>query len=169
MKKILIPGIALAVFMLTMDTLKFTHHFPTDTILVFLLTMISGFGSVFLIMTWVKKKYYSGSITFKEAFSSVAYIALFACMLAGVCAFVFFKTNQDTLAAYVQGELPKAKQRLLDMQGSVPANFEEQTKWLYNPALQASAYLVWYIILLLFTLLSAAILKNKKQDGEIVS
>ena len=69
MKKIIIPGITLAVFMLMMDALKFTHHFPTDEMTVILLTIVSGFTSIFLIMLWIKKKYYfNPSLSIKLSF-----------------------------------------------------------------------------------------------------
>lgn len=167
MKKILLPGIAFALFMLMLDTLRFTHHLPENTTIAFLLQIAGGFVPIFLIMIWVKRKYYTNNITFKEAFSSVAFIAAFACVLAGVIAFIILKFNQAELTDFVAKEIPKAKQRLLDTTGSVPLGFEDRMKHMIRPEVQAMFYLVWMVILLLFTLISATILKNNKQDTTV--
>ncbi len=66
------------------------------------------------------------------------------------------------LEAFVKDALQTERQRIVDTKGSLPAGFDEQTKYAYNPALQASAYIVWLIILLLFSLISAAILPDVK-------
>ncbi|HKR03665.1 MAG TPA: DUF4199 domain-containing protein [Bacteroidia bacterium] len=163
MKRILIPGLILAAIVHLEYIFILMNILPSNgiTALIFLLI---DFMIFFLFLKWVKRKYYSNDITFKQVFSNGICIGVLATVLLSAFIFVFLSyIDRSVLETFKKMVEEESKQDAINLQGSISASDEKSIKAL-TPTFLALNSLIGIIWWILFSLISAPILKTKKPE-----
>lgn len=165
MKKILIPGLVFSAFIILMYLLMLNQSTGLNAIPLVGMKLGLEFVAFLLLMFWVKRIYYQNNITFKDAFTTGSLIGIFASLLLCVVVFVFIKYRPNASESLMHNS-QEIKQHAIEKFGYVPADFDKKTNFELSPAKQALNRLSGIFFFLLFSLISATILKNKKPTEE---
>ncbi|HKR03664.1 MAG TPA: DUF4199 domain-containing protein [Bacteroidia bacterium] len=164
MKKILIPGLILAAYMGLLVTIQMMQLLPQNgsaPLIMTLIILLVDFFVLFSLLKWVKRKYYSDNITFKEVFSNGVFIGVFATVLVSVCVFVFLSYIDPSAMEIIKKITEEQKQKAIERVGSLPPSQEKLMNATQTPIAQALGVLSLIILWVLFSLISAAMLKTK--------
>ena len=168
MKKILIPSVILATFLFVSYLWMSSRLADSELIITFCLRSGAHFIISLLLMIWVKKKYFSNSITFNSAFRTQTIFEISGTVLAAVSVFIFWKYNPEKLATLMQIAIKNGKQSAIDYQGSIPAlDYEILYGRVFNPEHQAFRQMGSMLFGIFYSLITAAILKTKNPNTEV--
>lgn len=170
MKKILLPSIILALISL----IPFLFKDPVTGIIPSYISLSSELF-LFLIMLYIVRRYkfiYSnGMISFGKAFKYAFKVSLSYALIGSVIFFVYAKFNEDSLLQEMKNIMKTAQEQKIETQGYVSANYEKtittMVSIISNPFVISGitfiGSLFWGVI---FSLISAAIVKSKTEDIE---
>ncbi|MEP7168202.1 MAG: DUF4199 domain-containing protein [Bacteroidota bacterium] len=159
MKKIIIPGMMLAAYTGLIIILQINQLLPEGRSS--LLFIPVHFIVFFFLLKWVKAKFYSNDITFKAVFTNGVLIGVFSTVVVSTCFFVFLRYVDPSAMETIKKLSEEKKQKLIEKLGSLSASMEKSLEEELTPARQAIQTFSVLILWILFSLISAAILKKK--------
>ncbi|MEP7168203.1 MAG: DUF4199 domain-containing protein [Bacteroidota bacterium] len=162
MKKLILPVLISTVYGILFTTLILERVLPLNGSVRFI-SFIIDLIIFFLLLKWLKRKYYFDNITFKTVLISGVLIGVFSAFLVGLFSYIFLTIIDPTSMEVIKMTVAEAKQKAIDTQGTLLPFQEKLFSVMLTPLFQSFAPLAISILFgTLFSLISAAILKTKK-------